>query len=540
MSAQPCDTEAPVLIAGGGLVGLSTAMFLAHHGVRSVVIERLSGVSPVPRAAHFHLRTLELFRLAGIEAAVKRRSEEEFLPDGAIIAMDRLAGRKLADIIGGLNEGVEALSPCRRLFISQPGLEPILRRRAEQGGAQVLDGHEVVDLRQDGSGVVVHARDVASGAIRRLRGDYLVAADGAHSTVRDAIGIALDGRGPFSNSMTIYFEADLSPWVGGKPLSVIYVNNPVLGGVFRLAKDCRSGFLLVNTLGDPTTSPDAADAARDLRETRLIELVRSGAGVPDLAVKINAVVRWRATASVARRYREGRIFLAGDCAHLMPPNGGFGGNTGIHDAHNLAWKLAWVLKGLAGAGLLATYETERRPVGAFTAEQAYARYVDRTASYLSAPDVQPVAPDFNVELGYLYDSPAVVGDGDRKTVHDDPHHTCGRPGSRAPHIWLEHDRRRKSSLDLLGTSFVLLAAPQGDAWCRAAESFPGLVSYRVGRDLADPAGQFAAAFGLSSAGAVLIRPDGFVGWRARTMADDPGRAIAGAMRTLTMNDYVAA
>ena len=539
MRAQPGDMEAPVLIAGGGLVGLTTAMFLAHHGVRSLVIERLRGSSPVPRAAHFHLRTLELFRLVGIEEAVRRRSEEEFLPDGAIVAMDCLAGRKLADIIGSLNEGAEALSPCRRLFVTQPGLEPILRRRAEQGGAQILDGHELVDVRQDRSGVEVSVRDVASGAMRRLRGSYLVGADGAHSKIREALGIALDGRGPFSNSMTIYFEADLSPYVGGKPLSVIYINNAALGGVFRLEKDCRSGFLLVNTIG-PQTDAAAADAAKDLREARLIELVRSGAGVPDLPVKISAVVRWRATASVARRYSEGRIFLAGDSAHLMPPNGGFGGNTGIHDAHNLAWKLAWVLTGLAGADLLATYEAERRPVGAFTAEQAYARYVERTAPYLSAADVQPLAPDFDVELGYLYASSTVVGDGARIPVHDDPHRTCGQPGSRAPHIWLEQGGGRKSSLDLFGSSFVLLAASRGEAWCRAAERFAGLASYCVGRDVEDPAGRFAAAYGLAPTGAVLVRPDGFVGWRAPAMMDDPGEALAHVMSRLLMKDCVAA
>lgn len=539
MRIQPDDAEAPVLIAGGGLVGLTTAMFLAHHGIRSVVIERLRGTSPVPRAAHFHLRTLELFRLAGIEDAVRRRSEEEFLPDGAIVAMDCLAGRKLCDIIASLNDGVEALSPCRRLFVTQPGLEPILRRRAEEGGAQVLEGHEIIGIRQDQSGVEVEARDVVGGATRHLRGRYLVGADGAHSKVREALGIALAGRGPFSNSMTIYFEADLSPYVGGKPLSVIYINNEALGGVFRLEKDCRSGFLLVNTIGSRADS-DAADAAKDLGEPRLIELVRSGIGVPDLPVKISAVVRWRATATVADRYRKGRIFLAGDAAHLMPPNGGFGGNTGIHDAHNLAWKLAWVLRGLAGTGLLSTYESERRPVGAFTAEQAYARYVDRTAPYLSAADVQPVAPDFNVELGYLYGPPAIVADGRHATVHGDPHCTRAQPGARAPHIWLEQGARRTSSLDLFGSSFVLLAASQGAKWCRAAESIAGLVPYCVGRDLADPTDHFAAAYGLSSTGAVLIRPDGFVGWRARTKVDDPRAALVQAMSGLLMKDRVAA
>ena len=184
----------PVVIAGGGLVGLSMAMFLAQHGVRSVAIERLSGGSPFPRAAHFHLRTLELFRQAGIEGEVKAQSEREFLPEGAIVMMESLAGRKLADIIPSLNEGVEAVSPCRRLFITQPGLEPILRARAEEAGASVLAGYEVVGFDQDDDGVTVRARHVDGGREIELRGSFFVGADGAHSAVRDLLGVPL--RGP--------------------------------------------------------------------------------------------------------------------------------------------------------------------------------------------------------------------------------------------------------------------------------------------------------------------------------------------------------
>src|SRR5262245_46938160 len=152
--------EFPVVIAGGGLIGLSTAMFLAQQGIASLAVERLRGGSPLPRAAHFHLRTLELFRLAGIEEDVKDRSEDDFLPEGAIIAMDSLSGRKLADIIGSLNAGVEALSPCRRLFISQPSLEPILRRRAKEAGAQVVEGFAVASFEQAADGGTVIAKNV--------------------------------------------------------------------------------------------------------------------------------------------------------------------------------------------------------------------------------------------------------------------------------------------------------------------------------------------------------------------------------------------
>ena len=215
-------------------------------------------------------------------------------------------------------------------------------------------------------------------------------ADGAHSKVRDVLGIPFEGRGVFSNSMTIYFTADLAPQMLGKPLSVIYISNEVMGGFFRLDKDCQSGFLVVNTIGDPATNPDVADAAKDTSEPRLVELVRAAAGVPDLKVRIDGVARWRASSDVAARYSDGRVFLVGDAAHVMPPNGGFGGNTGVHDAYDLAWKLAWAVRGDAGAGLLATYEQERRPIGRLTVEQAYTRYVTRTATYLGATDYAPL------------------------------------------------------------------------------------------------------------------------------------------------------
>jgi 2-polyprenyl-6-methoxyphenol hydroxylase-like FAD-dependent oxidoreductase len=529
----------PVLIAGGGLVGLSTAMFLAQHGVPSLAVERLRGGSRLPRAAHFHLRTLELFRSAGIEDEVRRQSEKDFLPEGAIISMDSLSGRKLADIIPSLNQGVEALSPCRRLFVTQPGLEPILRRRAEAAGAEVLDGHEVFALEQDANGVTAAARDVDSGTERRLRAKYLVGADGAHSKVRELLGIALEGRGVFSNSITIYFRADLSPQLGGKPLSVIYINNATLGGFIRLDRDCRAGFLAVNTVGDPKVDPQAAaNAAADISESRLIAFVRAAAGVPDLPVEIDGVARWRATSDVARAFGSGRIFLAGDAAHLMPPNGGFGGNTGIHDAHNLAWKLALVLRGAAGPALLDSYEAERKPVSRFTVEQAYTRYVTRTAPYLGARDFEPLANDLHIELGYHYRSPAIVSEEGDGGLHEDPRQPSGRPGSRAPHVWLMRGGERVSTLDLFGRSFVLLANSQGSRWCEAARAaagrFGGLEMdvHHVGTALRDQDGGFSQAYGLSPSGATLVRPDGFIAWRAKAMESDPEGALSRALATI--------
>jgi putative polyketide hydroxylase len=537
------EREVPVLIAGGGLVGLSAAMFLAQHGIASLAVERLRGGSQLPRAAFFHMRTLEMFRLAGIEDEVREQSFREFEPEGALVIMDTLSGRKLADIIPSLNEGVDALSPCRRLFVSQPGLEPILRRRARSAGAEVLEGHEVVGVEQDAEDVTVTVQDIDSRAQKKLRARYLIGADGAHSKVRELLGIPFDGRGVFSNSITIYFRADVTKQLLGKPLSVIYINNPVLGGFFRMEKNCRRGFLVVNTVGDPKVDPRAAsDAAADISEKRLVEFVRAGVGVPDLAVEIEGIARWRATSDVARQFQVGRVFLAGDAAHLMPPNGGFGGNTGIHDAHNLAWKLALILKGTASPRLLDTYEPERKPAAKFTVEQAYTRYVTRTAPYLGASDFEPQAHDFNIELGYLYRSPAILSENGEDKGHEDPRLTFGRPGSRAPHVWLARGGEAVSTIDLFGRAFVLLAGIEGAGWCHAARAAAGrfrgleVEAHCVGTaPLRDPELRFGEAYRLSGSGAVLVRPDGFVAWRAKAFDGNAVGALADAFARLLMN-----
>ena len=520
--------EAPVLIAGGGLVGLSAATFLAHQGIRSVTIERLRASSPLPRAAFFHMRTLEMFRSVGIETRVRERSAQDFVPEGAIVAMDCLAGRKLADIIGNLNEGVAAVSPCRRLFLNQPSLEPILRDRAREAGATVIQGAQIVDLRQDESGVGVTVEDVDGGNARELRGKYLIAADGGHSKVRECLGVGYEGRGAFSNSITIYFTADLSPWIGDHAWSLIYVNNPVLRGFFRLNRSAQAGFLAINTLGDPNVDwQAAANAAADVSEHRLIELVRAGVGDPNLAVRIDGYSRWRATAHVAQSFQDRRVFIAGDAAHLMPPNGGFGGNTGIHDAHNLAWKLAMVIQGHASPSLLDSYATERKPVAKFTVEQAFSRYVARTAPWLQASQ-QPEAlvDDFDIEIGYLYGSSA--------GVHADPRTTFGVPGSRAPHVWLTRVGTRLSTIDLTG-HYLLFTGADGRPWLDAvrlvSERFRGLPldAYCIGRDFEDAEGRFLRSYGISNSGVSLVRPDGFIAWRAEHATPDPAAALFDAL-----------
>jgi hypothetical protein len=237
------------------------------------------------------------------------------------------------------------------------------------------------------------------------------------------------------------------------------------------------------------------------------------------------------------------VFLAGDAAHVVPPNGGYGGNTGVQDAHNLAWKLALTLAGVAGPGLLDTYDAERRPVGELTVEQAFTRYVTRVAPYLGTENTQPIVDDFSMEIGYRYDSPAVLPEPGSPPLHEHPRQSRGRPGARAPHVFLDRDGTRLSTLDLFGRNFVLLAGPEGQAWrdaglAAARELGVALDAHTVGggagagAGLADGGGGFAEAFGISPSGAVLVRPDGFVGWRAVDAAGAPDKALRHALGSL--------
>ena len=269
---------------------------------------------------------------------------------------------------------------------------------------------------------------------------------------------------------------------------MIYVINPVLRGFFRIEIPFTSGFLAVIAVGDPE-HPNT-DVSTGLTDQRCLELLHAALGVDDIPIQIEDVMRWQSEANTAERFREGSIFLAGDSAHVMPPYGGFGGNTGVQDAQNLAWKLAWVLKGAASPDLLDTYEQERRPVCELTVEQAYSRYVTRTAPYLASKGFQPVAHDMDVELGYCYDG----------RLHEHPDESKARPGTRAPHLWLSDNC---STLDLFGRDYVLLAGPEWNA----------TTDFKVQR-IIHP--EFPAAYGISPSGAVLVRPDGYVAWRGTT------------------------
>jgi 2-polyprenyl-6-methoxyphenol hydroxylase-like FAD-dependent oxidoreductase len=513
------EEEIPVLIVGGSLVGLTTAMLLGHHGVRSLSIERHAGTAIHPRAGHFQLRTMETLRMMGLEERVRAKSLETYSATGGIIAVESLAGRELATYVKELNEGVEGFSPTVRVFINQDALEPIIRERALELGATLRNRAEVVGIEQDDEGATATVRDLDSGEESEVRARYVVAADGSRSPMRGRLGIGMHGHPDLSRSITVYFKADCSDLLRDRNQGVIYVHNPELRGFFRIDRSGGTGFLVINSVGEDVTQDAAVDVQSGLTEERALQYLRTAIGA-DMPMELVNVANWRAEAVCAERLRDGRIFLAGDAAHAVPPNGGFGGNAGVQDALNLAWKLAAVVKGEAGPALLDTYEAERLPLCQLTVEQAYTRYATRVVPERGTEGVQPPVPDINLEIGLVMRSAAILSDEDDDgALHLSPAELDGRPGTRAPHVVLGDDR---STLDLFGSEFVLLrpAGGEADDWAP-----PGVTSHVIDADA------FAEAYGLAPGGATLVRPDGVVAWRSRGPADraDIERALATAL-----------
>jgi putative polyketide hydroxylase len=275
--------------------------------------------------------------------------------------------------------------------------------------------------------------------------------------------------------------------------------------------------------------------ADNLNAERAVDFVRLAAGVPDLPVKILGVAPWTASAFVAEQYRHGRIFLAGDAAHEMPPTGGFGMNTGVQDVHNLAWKLAAVLKGYASSKLLDTYHDERQPIARAITEQSLINAtsmgrLEQTKKNASA------RPEYLNEQGMIfganYVSRAIIPDGSAPVAVADPvtdYVPSARPGGRAPHVSFERDGSQVSTINVVGNGFALLTASGGQAWIDAAQALDGTVPLR---SMAIADDSFASAYELDKSGAVLVRPDGYVGWRSRAATDDPSRTLRDALATI--------
>jgi 2-polyprenyl-6-methoxyphenol hydroxylase-like FAD-dependent oxidoreductase len=518
--------EVPVLVAGGGPVGLATACFLGYHGVPAMLAERRADMSVLPRAPGIQARTLEIFRSVGLGDRIRALEIGDSHPyfEGGILRTPFLAQIASAEVVEAPALDGARISPETVMGCGQNRYERVLADAAREHGADLRFGYQLADFEQDGDGVTAELAVPAGGQRVRVRAQYLVAADGSRSTVRARLGTPMTGRGTVFHAVSIYFRAPaLEELLGGRKFILCYATGA--GSTLALSRlhgcDPWAGAVIYD--------PDRGESPADFTEQRCVEVIRECAGAPDLEVEIVGTVPWEGAQRVAASFRSGRVFLAGDAAHVHPPAGGFGANTGIHDAHNLSWKLAAVLAGWAGDDLLDTYDAERRPLGAAMAEQALIR--NRIRHGHSDPaQSSGMVDDIVVTLGYRYHSAAVSGPPAVPVLPPGDLALRGEPGSRAPHLWLHRDGQRISSTDLFSDAFVLLAGPDAGAWMEQASAAAGrlgvpLRAHVLGRDVRPEDEGWPAALGIGPAGALLVRPDAFVAWRSASAGDPSGPGL---------------
>lgn len=525
-------TRVSLLIVGAGAAGLATSALLAKHGVRSLVVEKRSGVVIYPRARNLTFRSLEILRGLGLA------DEVHAIADGV---SDMVSKPTLNAVEQHQAFDVNAIfAPFRELspepggqYCPQSALEPILLAHIRRHGSQVRYHTELDSFEQDESGVTAVIRDRESGAMEVLRADYLIAADGVHSPVRDAVGVTTSGYGALPIYVVfIYFRA---PWRKFVPKlgsgDGIHVKNPDVEGIFLPVHDDFGMFIT-------TYLPGRGETADQFTAQRCAELLTKAIGEP-IDVEVVDVAPWQPYEQVADHFRSGRVFFVGDSAHAMPPFKAGGANTAIQSAHNLAWKLVAVCNGMAGPTLLSTYHDERHAVGRFNARQSL---TGPPLAFLRLDDNRPQlppneeAPMFALLIGYQYRSAAVISDGLGATDPDAVslvQELRGQPGTRVPHAWIVEDGKRISTLDLLGPGFTLLTGDDDAAWAEVAASASKAIGIpitlqRIGT-VRDVDGSWAAATGLAPDGALLVRPDDFVAWRAdqlpRSPEDDLGRVL---------------
>jgi 2-polyprenyl-6-methoxyphenol hydroxylase-like FAD-dependent oxidoreductase len=507
------EADVPVLIVGGGPTGLSASLLLSRHGVRSLLVERHPSTSMHPKARGLNVRTLELLRAWGLERAVRAAGSELNRALDVVWAPTLVSPETRRLPYGGAGERQASDSPTTSAGCTQDKLERILLEAARSYGiGELRFGQELTELSRDGDTVRATVLDRTSGDETSVRANWVIAADGAQSPVRSILGIRMLGPGALFHKMGIYFRADLREIGASRPAFGYWVSPPE--GLGPIAAINLADLWLFMA----PYQPERGEKAEDFTEERCVRLVRSAVGIEDLDVEVLSALPWSGAAATAERFRHGHIFLAGDAAHLIPPNGGQAMNVGIQDVHNLAWKLAAVLNAWAHVGLLDTYDSERR---------AFALAVNEDV----AQNIAAEPGDIRLEqfsnrgrvLGISYDSSAVIPDGTHLPTVVNPiieYVPTARPGSRAPHMCLKKGDQQISMLDLYDRQFVLLTGPGGEAWRTAGQRIADFLGiplhcYVVGLNgpLIDRTGEWQKLYGVGPQGAVLVRPDGHVAWR---------------------------
>jgi putative polyketide hydroxylase len=519
------NTNVQVLIVGAGAAGLTTASALAQRGVETLLVERRSERFVYPKARNLSFRSLEILRRLGLSDQVHAIADgvSDMVVKPALNSPDELPGLDIAEIFAGLAD-VTPEPPVQ--YCPQSRLEPILLDDARANGANVRYGTELVSFEQNDSGVTAVIREIASAEAQTIGADYLVAADGTRSPVREALGIRTVGHGPLPIYVVfIYFRG------GWRKL----IPHLAIGDAVQVVNDVVDG-IVVGDEGDlgmfiTTYSPKRGEQTTAFSGERGYSLLHAAMGEP-VDLEIIETAAWQPCEQVADQFRSGRVFLVGDSAHTMPPLKAGGANCAIQSADNLTWKLAAVIKGQAGPGLLDTYHRERHPVGVFSARQSI---TGPTSAMLRADgdvpelDVGEEKPMFSILAGYQYLSTAV---NSRSNVQSDASgirlvdQLRGQPGTRVPHVWIRRSGVRISTLDLLGPDFTMLVAGDAEQWEVAAAHASAVLGVTIdvvgigAGEICDADGLWTATTGLPAGGAVLVRPDEYVAWRAETRSEN--------------------
>jgi len=511
----------PVLIVGGGLSGLASALFLAKHNVDYSLVERHTSTAIHPKAGGITFRTMELFRELGLEQRIRSAGKalENCRGRIAVHTIAEANQEELAQMRANQYENdekllqkIEEISPSKQTACYQITLEEIMLQEARTLGGELSFYHELVSYEQNEQGVIATIRNRETEEESIIHCDYVIAADGAKSKIREQLRISTEGRGTIGGYyMNIYFEADLSEFIQGDAFGFSMVLHPeVLGALIPVDNERR---WIYHVSYDPLKG----ERPEDFTIERCKQIIQTAIGSTNVESEIVSVLPWEATESTATKFQDNRIFLVGDSAHIMPPTGGFGSNTGIQDAHNLAWKLAAVIKGKANPKLLETYHEERYPVAKLTTEYASSllfHAANREEGILNNMD------GLAVTVGYQYCSEAIIDDS--VTPHRmDSVELNGRPGTRAPHFFGTYDGKEISILDLLGNDFVLLTIAENRTWAECVQNVSSTLGINIKFYSVGLSGDFIAQedifrklYGLGDEGAVLIRPDGFIGWRS--------------------------